>query len=87
MLGDRGVQILASALKVNATVTELNVAANGIRDDGIIAIADLVRTSQTLETLKINHNTVGIRGATALADALKVNKVKVASICSNWARV
>ena len=59
-IGDEGTKALAEALKVNATVKDLNLAGCGIGDNGAAALAEALRSnSNTLLTelwLQGNHD-------------------------------
>ena len=66
---------LAEALKVNSTVTHIQLRNNQIGDKGLVALANGLKTNITMLTL--NNNQIGNKGAISLAEALKhcnVNK-------------
>ena len=68
-----GVVLIAEALRINSTLTELHLCDNGIGDQGVTALAEALKVNSTLTELHLHHNNIGDQGATGLADALKVN--------------
>ena len=71
--GGVGVVLLAEALKVNSTLTELYLDGNGIGDQGVTGLAEALKVNFTLIVLYLRDNAIGAQGATNLAEALKVN--------------
>lgn len=75
-----GLTPIAEALKVNSTLTSLNLAGNQIIDDGIARLSKALSfdQNQTLTSLDLSNNNFGIEGLTALVGAiaqpLKPNK-------------
>ena len=67
------VGVLAEALKVNSTLTMLNLTFNSIGDQGATGLAEALKVNSTLTTLILNDNGIGHQGATGLAEALKGN--------------
>jgi len=61
-------------LKVNATLTNIDLEDNGIDDDGVAAIADALKVNCTLTKINLEDNDIGDYGAAVIADALKVNR-------------
>jgi Ran GTPase-activating protein (RanGAP) involved in mRNA processing and transport len=72
-IGDDGVKTLATALKKNTTVTELNLVNNAVGDEGASALADALKVNSSVTTIWLGGNRIRDEGAAALADALKVN--------------
>ncbi|XP_011270823.1 hypothetical protein CAOG_09090 [Capsaspora owczarzaki ATCC 30864] len=73
-IGEAGAQAIAEALKMNTTLTQLDLQLNQIGDEGAQAIAEALRANTTLTWLKLSYNQIGDAGAQAIAEALKVNK-------------
>jgi hypothetical protein len=72
-LGIDGVKALADALKVNSTITSIDLSYNNVGDDGAKALADVLKVNSTTTSIDLSYNNVDVAGAKALADALKVN--------------
>ena len=73
LYGKADIGLLAEALKVNSTLTELTLRANGIGDQGATRLAEALKENSTLTKLNLGGNDVGDQGATGLAEALKEN--------------
>ena len=73
-IGAEGAKALADALKVNQTVTTLNLALNRIGDEGAKALAEALKVNQTVTFVNLSRNIIGVEGAKALVDALKGNR-------------
>ena len=72
-LSAQGATGLAEALKVNSTLTVLNLADNGTGDQGATGLAEALKVNSTLTELNLEGSDTGDQGATSLAEALKVN--------------
>ena len=66
--------ILFEVIKVNETVTILNLPGNGICDAGATSIAEAIKVNKTLTNLNLSGNGISDAGATSIAEAIKVNK-------------
>ena len=66
--------ILFEVIKVNETVTILNLPGNGICDAGATSIAEAIKVNKTLADLNLSGNGISDAGATSIAEAIKVNK-------------
>ncbi|OHE72562.1 MAG: hypothetical protein A2007_06040 [Verrucomicrobia bacterium GWC2_42_7] len=75
--GDLGARALADALKINTSLTELNLTANGIGGVGARALADALKTNTSLTKLNLTGNKIGDVGAGALADVLRTNSTLI----------
>ena len=73
LYGKADIGLLAEALKVNSTLTELNLRANRIGDQVATGLAEALKENSTLTKLNLCFNDIGHQGATGLAKALKVN--------------
>ena len=84
-IDNRIVQCICEGLKVNATVTELNLGNiksfylfiidnNRIGDKGAVSIAQCLKKNKALTKLQLEKNQIGDEGACAIAEAIKVNK-------------
>jgi len=72
-LGEGGGRALAEALRLNTTVTSLNLGWNRLREIGGRALAEALRLSCTLASLDLSDNGLGEGGGRALAEALRFN--------------
>ena len=66
--------ILSEVIKVNETVTCLNLPGNGICDAGATSIAEAIKVNKTLTELNLSDNGVSDAGVSSIAEAIKVNK-------------
>eukprot|EP00434_Breviolum_minutum_P017496 symbB.v1.2.015442.t1/scaffold1121.1/size137196/10 len=73
-LGDEHMKALADAIRVNKTVTAIDLSNTNVGDDGLKALADALRVNHTLTCIVLCGNNFGDEGVKALADALRVNK-------------
>ena len=64
---------LASVLRTNCTLVELNLEQCNINSDGACQLASALCTNNTLQELNLKDNPVGNKGATALAEMLLKN--------------
>ncbi|KAL0239838.1 hypothetical protein GEMRC1_009946 [Eukaryota sp. GEM-RC1] len=60
-------------LKVNSTVTSIDLVQNSLGDDGARALAEALKVNTTVTSVNLMDNSIGDEGARALAEALKVN--------------
>jgi Ran GTPase-activating protein (RanGAP) involved in mRNA processing and transport len=68
---------LSDALKVNQTLTNLDLSFDGIYSgEGIKILSDTLKVNQTLTTLDLSRNLLGknVEDIKNLSDALKVNQ-------------
>ena len=68
--GNGTVRKLAHILKVNTTVTRLNLAWNAIGNPGATFVADSLAHNRSLLQLDLSHNEIGDIGARRMAEAL-----------------
>merc|ERR1712187_1054688 len=73
-IGDEGVKVLASVLKMSAVVTSLDLSSTSIGDVGAAALGDALKGSSGLQVLTLTMNKISDAGAAAIADGLKVNR-------------
>ncbi|KAF9952974.1 hypothetical protein BGZ72_005788 [Mortierella alpina] len=66
-------QALVEALKINSTLTSLNLSHNSIDDNEGQALAEALKINMTLTFLNLSHNSMGDNTVQALAEALKIN--------------
>ena len=66
--------ILSEVIKVNETVTCLNLPGNGICDAGATSIAEAIKVNKTLTDLNLCGNGISDAGVSSIAEAIKVNK-------------
>ncbi|KJE91472.1 hypothetical protein CAOG_009567 [Capsaspora owczarzaki ATCC 30864] len=72
-IGNDGAQAVAEALKVNTTVTHLDVRENQIGDVGARAIAETLKVNKTVVEVALSWNQISDAGARAIAETFKVN--------------
>ncbi|KJE97562.1 hypothetical protein CAOG_007399 [Capsaspora owczarzaki ATCC 30864] len=66
-IGNVEVQAIAEALKVNTTLTQLELSDNQIGHAGTKAIAEALKVNTTLTRLSLSGNQIGYAGAQAMA--------------------
>jgi Ran GTPase-activating protein (RanGAP) involved in mRNA processing and transport len=64
---------IADILRVNSTLTILNLKNTGVRVKGVVHIAKSLKVNASLTPLDLSSNSIQQGGTMALADALKVN--------------
>jgi hypothetical protein len=69
-MGEGGGRALAEALRLNTTVTSLDLGVNDMGEGG--ALAEILRLNTTLESLNLRENGLGEGGGRALAEALRL---------------
>lgn len=75
-IGPEGSKAIAEALKVNAVLTDLNLAYSSFGAEGAKAIADALASGKAvLTTLDLHNNNLDAEAGKALAAALKENAV------------
>ncbi|KAK3827008.1 MAG: hypothetical protein J3R72DRAFT_426292 [Linnemannia gamsii] len=83
-LGEKEHRILVETLKINSTLTSLNLHKSKIGDNGVKALAEALEANSTLTTLNLMSNSIGDDGAKALAEALKTNStLTTLDLCDN----
>lgn len=65
--------VLSEMIKINSTLTSLDLSRCGIGDEGCKIIADALQTNSTIIKLCLIGNKIGDEGCKTLADMLKVN--------------
>ena len=60
-------------MKVNSTLTSINLFNNYIGNEGAVAIAEALKVNSTLTSINLCASDIGNDGAVAIAEALKVN--------------
>ena len=73
MADDSGIFALAEALKVNRSLTCLDISCNEIGAEGGVAIAEALVVNSSLTSLDLQANNIGAKGGVAIAEALKAN--------------
>ena len=64
---------IAEAIKVNNTLTELDLSENNISYSGATSIAEAIKVNNTLTKLDLSTNNIGDIGAKFIIKALKFN--------------
>jgi len=70
-IGNKGVERISEALKVNTTLTELGLSSNKITEEGGIYIKEAVRLNKTLNTLWLIGNKLSKECKTGINEAWK----------------
>ena len=73
-LGEGLTAILSEVIKVNETVTCLNLPGNGICDAGATSIAEAIKVNKTLTDLNLFGYGISDAGVSSIAEAIKINK-------------
>lgn len=58
---------------MNQFITKLDLASNGLGDEGMIYLAHILRDNTAIVDLDLSQNFIGIDGVRALCDMLKDN--------------
>ena len=72
-IGDSAAAVLATALKTNTTLTNLNLSGNNLGPAGAESLATALKTNTILTNLDFSGNSVGASGAESLATSLETN--------------
>ena len=72
-IGDSAAAVLATALKTNTTLTNLNLSGNNLGPAGAESLATALKTNTILTNLDFSGNSVGPSGAESLATSLETN--------------
>ena len=70
---DVGAIAIANALKINSSMTALNLSNNNLGNDGVIALANALKLNSCLLSLILDLNRIGNDAVIAIAEALKCN--------------
>ena len=65
--------VLTRALRVNTSLSSLDLHDNSIRDEGANLLAQALRENTSLSSLDLSRNSIGNDGANSFAQALRVN--------------
>jgi len=68
-----GGEAIGDMLRLNTTLTELDLSWNGVRFDSAIAIAEALEVNSTLRTLNLGYNSFGDMPSQVLGRTLKTN--------------
>ena len=68
-----GIGAIADALRINASLTDLNLESNQLGPEGGVALAEALRVNASLTVLNLYGNQLDAAGGSAIADALRVN--------------
>ncbi|KAL0242942.1 hypothetical protein GEMRC1_005505 [Eukaryota sp. GEM-RC1] len=85
-IGDEGARALTEAVKVNASVTGIDLGFNyRIGDEGTRALAEALKVNAAVTSIVLSENSIRAEGARALAEALKINaSVTSVNLVSNY---
>ena len=64
---------LCLALRVNTSLTSLDLYENSIGDEGAGSLSEALRVNTSLTSLDLSDNLIGDEGASSLSEALRVN--------------
>ena len=65
--------LLRPKVKVNKTLTNLDLSDNGMSEAGATSIAEVIKFNKKLTNLNLCSNSIRDAGATSIAEAIKVN--------------
>jgi len=65
---------LSSALKMNTTLTKLDLTGNEIGNEGIAAIGEMLKSNNTLKSLQFTSNGIEDQGVDQFSEAMKSNR-------------
>ncbi|XP_067041367.1 protein NLRC3-like isoform X2 [Acropora muricata] len=65
--------VLTRALRVNTSLSSLNLHCNSIGDEGANSLAQALRVNTSLSSLDLSRNSIGNDGVKSLTQALRVN--------------
>jgi hypothetical protein len=65
---------IAEALKVNKSITHVDLSVNNAGIQGMSAIAEALKVNKSITHIGLSNNKAGPQGMSAIAEALKVNK-------------
>ena len=68
-IGDKGAIGLGEALKVNASLTMLNLSSTNIGDEGAIGLGEALKVNASLTTLNLSVTNIGDEGISAVQRA------------------
>ena len=84
VISEADVVLLCEVLKVNSTLTKLDLISNYIGPEGATNLAEGLKMNSTLTELYLSDNDIGDQGATSLAEALEMNStLTVLHLCEN----
>ncbi|XP_015759265.1 PREDICTED: uncharacterized protein LOC107338542 [Acropora digitifera] len=69
----KSTNLLTQALRVNTSVSSLDLSGNNIFDEGANSLAQVLRVNTSLSTLDLSGNFIGIEGANSISQALRIN--------------
>ena len=64
-----GANSLAQALRVNTSLSSLDLRSNSIGDEGANSLAEALIVNTSLSSLDLGYNSIGDEGANSLAQA------------------
>ena len=74
MISNAGATSIDEAIRVNKTLTNLNLSDNGISDASAKSIAEANKVIKTPCNSDLSFNGINNAGATSIVEAMKVNK-------------
>ncbi|XP_067041353.1 protein NLRC3-like [Acropora muricata] len=77
------IDLLSQALRVNTSLSSLDLARNSIGNEGANSLAQALRVNTSLSSLALAFNSIGNEGANSLAQALRVN-TSLSSLKLTW---
>ena len=70
-IGDEGATAIGEALKLNGSLTSLDVGANDIEDEGAKAICEALKLNGSLTSLDVRENMLAAASKEQLRDVVK----------------
>ncbi|KAL0251943.1 hypothetical protein GEMRC1_001155 [Eukaryota sp. GEM-RC1] len=69
---DEGARVLADALVINTTLTNIDLSQNSIGEEGARVLAKVLKVNSTVASINLSQNCIGPKGVRILT-AFKVN--------------
>ena len=66
-------RLLRPKVKVNKTLTNLDLSDNGMSEAGATSIAEVIKFNKKLTNLNLCSNSIRDTGTTSIAEIIKVN--------------
>lgn len=63
--------------KMNQYITKLDLASNGLGDEGVIYLAQILRDNVAIVDVNLSQNFIGIAGTRKLCHLFKENHIKI----------
>jgi Ran GTPase-activating protein (RanGAP) involved in mRNA processing and transport len=62
---------------MNQYITKLDLASNGLGDEGAIYLSQILRDNAALDDINLSQNFIGVDGVRVLCDLFKENHITI----------